>query len=1548
MMLTRYSMLWRALLVLLMMQVSTSVYAGLCSDTFGNSSGINANLPPSSQLDLSGVSWKNKSWPASGSTLTSGDYYFAQATLPYFYSLNIASGAKVRIFVNGSLGMDSFASLNSGGSPYQLVLVVSGNINTSYWNTINGLIYAGGSIALNYGDAVQGAVASGGPINNNGATVTYDSTAIDNALLDGLCSKTNGLPVFDDFSAYPTGSIAGQNGGTGWGGAWSGSGGQSIEDLSSSPMRYTADNGQSIKATKALDITGNNDNIAYRSLAMTSKAPTVYMGMLVRFNGSASSHARLGFWLRSPSSGNTPEYGIEMNHGDGSGTEDFFVSLGAGVQRAQNLIPGQAYYVVAAFTKGADGYYDTGKLWVNPDCEAAPGTPTATFSLSGANQVSSISQIGLQSLHLGSGESMEVGRVAAGEKWTDVVQCECDQNGLVGSYYNNYQSSQPFPTGTPDLTRLDATIDFNWGAGSPDPVINNDQFAIEWDGSIEAPATGDYVFETNSDDGVRLWVDNLTTPIIDNWTDHSAHSDKSSKVHLVAGQRYAVRMQYYENGGVTVAQLLWKAPGGGGYQIIPTTNLFACLPLAAPSIQGASSVCGDRSKVQVKFAQSSRTRVLDPTAASDPANYSIQDQTTGQSYSVNSVTYGANGYDMTLQLAAALKDNDTYQLTVQNIFDAGGRMIDPNPSQTTFAAATTGVLASYWNNETLSGSPVTQQNASIIDNYWGNNSPIPGTVNPDHFSIRWDGYIQAPESGTYRFWIETDDGGRLYLDDLSNPIINAWYLQVMTWHSSATMTLNKGQVYRMRMEMYEHTGQAGARLYWETPSSGGRVPVPTGVLFSCPNVSSLDHFQIVHSGTAVNCSPTPVTIQASASDGSPVTDYAGTINLSTSTGHGDWSVGTGKGTLSNGAGDSGNATYTFAAGDSGVATLELRDTHPETTNVNVNDSGVTESASYDPNIQFSPTGFLFLVDGANQPIPTQTSDKASDVSPNAHTLSIEAVRTDNKTGACQAFLTGNQSIDMGYECINPTSCQAGVSNNQLLINGTAIAANHQGAVTNYSPVTLNFGDNTTSSATFNLRYPDAGQVALYARQALTDNKGQPTGEVIQGSSSAFVTVPAGFCIRAPQANSDCTTGDLSQCSVFRAAEAPFNLRVEAVGWQSAGETGAEFCSGNHVTPNFVANNLALTDSLIAPSGGVAGSLGIGTVSFAASDQGAATINNETLSEVGVFQVQLTAGQSYLGASLPGAQSANIGRFTPDHFNATLAGQGSLAPSCSSATPFAYLGQSMSWQTAPSVTISALSAHGNPTQNYTLGGFEKLQASDVLRTLPVADGTAVGTDGKPLAVTVTNNLGSLGVASPGVMTYRFSGLDQLTYTKALTAKVAPFSPALTFSIDSITDSDSVKASGTNPLFSFQPTASFMMRYGRMNLLNAFGPETNNLTVPFQAEYFNGTNFVVNTDDSCSSYDTNAVSLTPLTSGLSTSVVAPGAFNLSAGLPASGGELVLQATGVGNQGNVRVDWPMPVWLQDDYNGTGSLDNPSSIATFGTYRGNDHIIYWREIVQ
>ena len=136
--------------------------------------------------------------------------------------------------------------------------------------------------------------------------------------------------------------------------------------------------------------------------------------------------------------------------------------------------------------------------------------------------------------------------------------------GLTGEFYDGIDFS------TFLFTRTDASIDFDWGAGAPDPSTGADAFSIRWSGLLDPQHSETYTFTTNSDDGVRLWVDGRL--LVDNWTDHGATLD-SGTLALTAGQQVPLVLEYYENGGDAVIQLLWSS-ASQAQQIIPSTQLL--------------------------------------------------------------------------------------------------------------------------------------------------------------------------------------------------------------------------------------------------------------------------------------------------------------------------------------------------------------------------------------------------------------------------------------------------------------------------------------------------------------------------------------------------------------------------------------------------------------------------------------------------------------------------------------------------------------------------------------------------------------------------------------------------------------------------------------------------------------------------------------------------------------------------------------------------------------------------------------------------------------
>jgi len=129
-----------------------------------------------------------------------------------------------------------------------------------------------------------------------------------------------------------------------------------------------------------------------------------------------------------------------------------------------------------------------------------------------------------------------------------------DSSSWRGEYYNNVNL-----TGSPALVRYDASVNFDWGYGSPGTGVNADQFSVRWTSSIYFGA-GNYTFSVTTDDGARLWVDEQL--IIDQWRDQSSTTFAATR-YLSAGY-HSLRLEYYENAGSAVCRLSWTTEGAAG------------------------------------------------------------------------------------------------------------------------------------------------------------------------------------------------------------------------------------------------------------------------------------------------------------------------------------------------------------------------------------------------------------------------------------------------------------------------------------------------------------------------------------------------------------------------------------------------------------------------------------------------------------------------------------------------------------------------------------------------------------------------------------------------------------------------------------------------------------------------------------------------------------------------------------------------------------------------------------------------------------------------
>jgi PKD repeat protein/murein DD-endopeptidase MepM/ murein hydrolase activator NlpD len=148
--------------------------------------------------------------------------------------------------------------------------------------------------------------------------------------------------------------------------------------------------------------------------------------------------------------------------------------------------------------------------------------------------------------------------------------------------------------------------------------------------------------------------------------------------------------------------------------------------------------------------------------------------------------------------------------------DLGGSITPTNLNITTNKAVTanfTSIATNYWrgeyySNANLSGTPALVRDDFLLNLDWGLGSPDP-TIPADNFSVRWTRPVYFL-AGNYRFHLEHDDGGRLYIDGSLK--INNWS-QCCTWDQQ-DVTLSEG-IHILKVEMTEISGAANLEFWWE-------------------------------------------------------------------------------------------------------------------------------------------------------------------------------------------------------------------------------------------------------------------------------------------------------------------------------------------------------------------------------------------------------------------------------------------------------------------------------------------------------------------------------------------------------------------------------------------------------------------------------------------------------------------------------------------------------------------------------------------------------------
>jgi uncharacterized repeat protein (TIGR01451 family) len=445
-------------------------------------------------------------------------------------------------------------------------------------------------------------------------------------------------------------------------------------------------------------------------------------------------------------------------------------------------------------------------------------------------------------------------------------------SGLIGHYYSN-----KFIQGTPNFTRTDGVLNtldasLNWPIlGNPGGGLSNDDFSVQWTGQIKSTCTGPIALKTNSDDGIRVFFNNQL--IIDKWFDRAQPVTlDSATVNMTAGAWNNIRVDYFEHGGGSVAQLFWNSACQTGSidQIVPqqylrqtftgsinmgltgeyfnnTTvsgspvltrtdlgvNFSYDLGSPAPEVNNDNFSVKWTGRITSDYAQTYQFCTISDDGTRlwvDGVNVIDQFTPHGFTQYCGNVALTAGQHDIRLDYFDSYIDA-AVQLKWSSPSQTGGVLqfipLD-HLSPTGYTGTVYGLTGNYYNNASFSGVPTLTRVDQTVNFDFGQGSPD-ASINNNLFSVKWIGKIKINEAGNYNFVFYSDDGIKFTLDGVVR--INQLTNQSLTRTESGNIALGVG-TYDVIIEYYDFAESAGVFFKYITPSNASETVVPYSVLIA--------------------------------------------------------------------------------------------------------------------------------------------------------------------------------------------------------------------------------------------------------------------------------------------------------------------------------------------------------------------------------------------------------------------------------------------------------------------------------------------------------------------------------------------------------------------------------------------------------------------------------------------------------------------------------------------------------------------------------------------
>eukprot|EP01118_Nematostelium_gracile_P003506 TRINITY_DN1407_c0_g1_i1.p1 TRINITY_DN1407_c0_g1~~TRINITY_DN1407_c0_g1_i1.p1 ORF type:complete len:691 (+),score=218.57 TRINITY_DN1407_c0_g1_i1:2113-4185(+) len=337
-------------------------------------------------------------------------------------------------------------------------------------------------------------------------------------------------------------------------------------------------------------------------------------------------------------------------------------------------------------------------------------------------------------------------------------------SGLLGHYFSDRDLRSYV------RTNVDPTIAFDWGLGSPGPNIPADFFSIRWEGQIQTRYSGPTTFHTVTDDGIRLWVNNVL--LIDDWRDHG-DARNNRAIDLIAGIRYPFKVEFYDATANANIFVRWSHPCSQTPAIIPAAQLYPVGNAATVRDANCYSVIGEGKGLK------------------------------GEYYNVSVTT-------------------NTFPIKV-NVTTQPDKYVNNTLSTPTWSIVDDVFVNRTWTLGSLAGSRVDPQidfafNDTVIDGLSGKG-----------FFVKWVGFLQPVVGGSYVFYTDSSNGVKLTVN--GQVLIDNMVPHSAAEDKSKSIILNFGISVPIQIEFLNLDGEAKMTLHWEHSECIERTVVPGSQLY---------------------------------------------------------------------------------------------------------------------------------------------------------------------------------------------------------------------------------------------------------------------------------------------------------------------------------------------------------------------------------------------------------------------------------------------------------------------------------------------------------------------------------------------------------------------------------------------------------------------------------------------------------------------------------------------------------------------------------------------